>query len=195
LFGCPVADKEIEELTPLYCQQVILHAGKRAKQAYFAIMPVMMPAKDRVFYELAYITFHPVGLIEFKRVLEEQLNQQHTVQAKAKLQKRELLSGQNDLFGSAIDGVRSAVLVDTSDALPGLLLKRIFDSGGAMAVSTAVFADLLCEFNCLPQELQFAIGHLIAEGKLVNQAIKFKRRSKFVHYEKSEVLKLVRTEA
>jgi three-Cys-motif partner protein len=192
LLGPDVAGLSDKEITAAYCEKVITYAGSKKSRAFYASMPVLKPEKSRTYYELVYLTFHPTGLIEFKNLIEEHHQKQLLVQAETKARNSELRTGQSSLFLPTSDDIKQFPIGNTQAAIGALLLEKISDAGGRLVVDTQAFAKLLCEFDCLPNQLQQCIGQLLAAQQIQNlNYTGSKRKKHFVHYEKVETLAMV----
>lgn len=155
-----------------------------ARSAYVSVQD---PAKDRTKYHLVYLTSHPLGIIRFMEISEKLDLVQKQVRAATKQHKRILKSGQDELFPSheLIDEDEGRGCPDEVELF---WLKQL--SYTPTRFDSHKFADLLEETDWFAGDLQQALGHLMAQGKVLNCDAKRKRTSRFLHYENGEHLKL-----
>jgi three-Cys-motif partner protein len=187
LMGGPVTDANANTVSAIYAQQLQQFKPNAAKIQYNAVMPVLMPGKFRRFYDLVYVTHHPLGLIEFKEVTERIHKEQLDIWAQ---QQHDRKAGNLDLFGIApgdVDSKKFPIGTDAS-AIAEPFLAKLEKSNGVICFDVAVFAQMLIEFNCQPSQLQLCIKDLLERKLVKNISIKGKRTKKFVDYEKYEAI-------
>jgi three-Cys-motif partner protein len=187
LMGGPITDANVDTLSATYATQLQRYKPRGVRFQYNAVMPVLMPGKFRRFYDLVYVTHHPLGLIEFKEVTEHIHKEQLDVWAQAQHSRK---SDTLDLFGLQRGDVNPAKfpLGSNSNEITEKFLAKLNASHGVICFNVEVFAQMLIEFDCLPTQLQWCIKNLI-ESKLVrNPSIKRNRSKYFVDYQRSEFI-------
>lgn len=161
-------------------------ANAKALSGYVTILD---PTVDRTKYHLIYLTRHPKGIIEFMKQSEKLAGVQSAVRNAAKYNKQTQADRTGDLFG--IDAGQMEPSWNESNAriheLQQLWLTRIGDQH--LLVTEPVFANIICQSNCFPSELQLALRGLIERGEVLNVTAGPKLRPKnVVDYEKGETL-------
>jgi three-Cys-motif partner protein len=175
----------------IYTQGLKTVAGTTGGRLWAATVPVENPDKERTHYFLVYATHSPVGLIAFGHVAEGSRDQQAQAKASKKVRQR-CESGQGDIFGGDVSGVRAEQRINTCDQR-NAWLKRIPVAGDEIAVSCDTMAELQEECGCLPCDLQAAVRELTQEGIVEVRDVsdtQMKRRTKnAIQYEKRERLR------
>lgn len=160
----------------------------RARSAYVTVLD---PLHRRTKYHLVYLTCHPMGIVEFMDMSEKADLVQRRVRAAKQIDAREQRTGVADMFGiepqtGPADGHCSPDVVDA-------FWQRSL-AAGERRIGTAEFADILEATNWLPGELQSSLARLVKAGIVRNlDADASKRRSKPLHFDKSERLQLTRS--
>jgi three-Cys-motif partner protein len=136
------------------------------------------PGKDRVLYNLIYLTRHAKGVQVFKEQSEKLNLVQRVTQMETKIRKQEDAKGMDDLFGldhaSAIASIKDNRRVAKSHLLKAL-------SHGPLKIDIDCWADLLEISNLHPSDFQIAMGELLKDGLVKNiDADTSKRRTKFI---------------
>jgi three-Cys-motif partner protein len=193
LDNLPVDPQQREQhLLEHYRAALLGRAEAGIASAFSAYVTILDPTSDRTKYHLIYLTRHPKGIIEFMKQSEMLTRVQDAVRTAAKFNKKNRDESTGDLFG--IDPSQ----VESSLASPGNRLKCLenlwLERLGAqpLAVTEAIFADLICRSNCFPSELQLSLKALIERDQVRNIDAETKRRTKnVVNYAKGE--KLLRT--
>lgn len=185
--GLTPEEKE-EYLLTLYRKRLkeILPASRKKPRA--VSVPVLKPTIDRTLYHLVYLTRHPTGIIVFMEASEKLDLVQRRTRAQAKQEKREARSHQIELFQSA-DHIHAEKHADP-DEVKSYWLNTLTISPQRFGIEE--LADMLEETGWFESDFQAAFGDLEKEGKVKNLDATGKRRTKFVHYGKSERLIKVR---
>lgn len=164
-------------------------AGRPEYRARSAYVTVLDPLHRRTKYHLVYLTSHPTGIVEFMDISERVDLVQRQVRAAKQIDVRQQKTGVTDMFGAnpqpePADGRRSPDDVDA-------FWRRHLAAGGRR-VGTADFADILEATNWLPGELQSSLVRLVKAGAVRNlDADVTRRRTRPLHFEKSERLQLI----
>lgn len=188
LKGLSSSDRE-ERILDIYREnlksKITSNAGWPARSAYLRVLDRQ---KERTKYHLVYLTTHPRGIIEFMTISEKVEVVQKQVRGTTKLSEEEKKSGMSDLFRDDENCFQGAE--DVQDAMVAELawLSRITEC--PKIFDEKIFAEIIEETNLTPSDLQKALGKLIKENRVINLDEKGKRRSKFLHYEKHERLRL-----
>lgn len=154
-----------------------------------AYVRVLDPLKNRPKYHLVYLTRHPRGIVEFMEISEKLDLIQKRVRAETRQRQRIERTRTGELFSSEED-VREEEGHATVEEVERFWLSQLTER--PRRFGPAEFADLLEETDWFPGDLQRALGKLINQGKVRNLDADGKRRSKFLHFEKSERLQLAR---
>lgn len=172
-----------------YRAAIVDRASIEGTKALSGYVTILDPTSDRTKYHLVYLTRHPKGIIEFMTQSEKLAGVQAAVRTAAKFNKKNRENSTDDLFG--IDATQVELSSEETNQrlrnLKRLWLSRI--DSQPLAVTERVFADLICQSNCFPSELQLALRELIEHGSLRNIDADIKRRVKnVVNYEKGEMI-------
>lgn len=172
-----------------YRAALVERASIGKANAYSGYVTILDPTADRTKYHLIYLTRHPKGILEFMKQSEMLAGVQDAVRTAAKFNKKVRNDMTGDLFGIDASQVESSAI--NTDArlrdLESLWLEALDTE--PIAVTEAVFADMICMGNCFPSELQLALKTLIERGQVENLDAKTSRRSKnIVNCEKGERL-------
>jgi hypothetical protein len=157
----------------------------RARSGYVRVLD---PLKNRPKYHLVYLTTHPRGLIEFMEASDALDLVQKRVRAATKQRRRQEKTGMGELFNDA-ELVTDEEGHVSEAQVKDYWIRRL--AGGPRRVDYAEFADMLEETDWFPSDLQRALGDLIKEGRVRNLDAVGKRRTRFVHFDKGERLKLL----
>jgi hypothetical protein len=158
-------------------------------KALSGYVTILDPTSDRTKYHLIYLTRHPKGVIEFMKQSEKLAGVQDAVRTAAKFNKKNRENSTGDLFGIDANQVESSRggIKDRLESLKNLWCARL--DSGPLSVTEAVFADLICQSNCYPSELQLALKDLIEQGYAQNVDANLNRRVKnVVNYERAETI-------
>jgi three-Cys-motif partner protein len=176
-----------EFLIARYRTAIVERASIGSAKALSGYVTILDPTSDRTKYHLVYLTRHPKGIIEFMTQSEKLAGVQDAVRTAAKFNKRNRENSTGDLFGIDAAQVESSLggVNDRIENLKKLWLARLDTQ--PLSVTEAVFADLICQSNCFPSELQLALRSLMERGDVRNVDADMKRRVKnVVNYEKRE---------
>jgi three-Cys-motif partner protein len=179
------AEEREYEILKTYRKNIKLRA--KHKDSWVAYSRVIHPDKNRTKYHLIYFTTHPKGIIEFSEIAETVEKTQQKTRAEKHEAKLAQKNAMDDLFGgSGSEYVRTENNNDEIDSYWLMILKtesRKFDA--------RAFANILEHTDWSPKLLQESLGRLIKAGRIENvDDINKQRRSRFLHYEKCERLKL-----
>ena len=158
----------------------------RARSAYVTVLD---PLHRRTKYHLVYVTSHPTGIVEFMEISERVDLVQRQVRVAKQIDVRQQKTGVTDMFSAdpqtePADGRCSPEDVEA--------FWRSYLAGGERRIDTADFADILETTNWLPSELQSSLMRLVKAGSVRNvDADATKRRTRPLHFEKSERLELM----
>lgn len=158
----------------------------RARSAYVTVLD---PLHRRTKYHLVYVTCHSTGIVEFMELSERVDLVQRQVRAAKQIDVRNQRTSITDMFGAdpqpePADGRCSPEDVEA--------FWRRYLAAGERRVGTADFADILEITNWLPGELQSSLVRLVKAGAVRNlDADAAKRRTRPLHFEKSERLQLI----
>jgi three-Cys-motif partner protein len=160
-----------------------------ARSAYVRVLD---REKERAKYHLVYLTSHPHGITVFMDISEALEPVQKLVRASTKQASRIEKTGQGELWTAENMSDVNEPPVEIAE-VEQFWLGRLSDQ--PMRFREAEFADLLEETDWLPGDLQRALGNLIAVGKVCNLDAERKRRTRFLHFEKTngERLQLMRS--
>ena len=190
--GLPSADRE-KALLGIYRrnlkQLIPVQRQWRARSAYVRVLD---PVKDRPKYHLVYLTTHPRGLVEFMDASEKSDLIQKRVRADTKQRRREEKSGTPGLFVDA-DQVRAEDGHVSVEEVEEFWLKQLTHE--PRRFDQPAFAGMLEQTDWFPGDLQRALGNLMRRGLVRNLDASGKRSSRFLHFEKSERLQLVKESA
>jgi three-Cys-motif partner protein len=170
-----------------YRAAIVERATVGSAKALSGYVTILDPTSDRTKYHLVYLTRHPKGIIEFMIQSEKLAGVQDAVRTAAKFNKKNRGNSTGDLFGIDASQVEASLgeINDRLKNLEKLWLTRL--ERQPLTVTEAVFAELICQGNCFPSELQMALKGLIERGDVHNIDADLKRRTKnAVHYEKGE---------
>ncbi len=158
----------------------------RARSAYVTVLD---PLHRRTKYHLVYVTCHPTGIVEFMEISERVDLIQRQVRAAKQIDVRQQKTGVTDMFGAdpQAEPADGGCSPDDVDAFWHRHL-----AAGERRVGTADFADILEATNWLPGELQSSLVRLVKAGAVRNlDADVTRRRTRPLHFEKSERLQLI----
>jgi three-Cys-motif partner protein len=158
----------------------------RARSAYVTVLD---PLHRRTKYHLVYVTCHPTGIVEFMEISERVDLIQRQVRAAKQIDVRQQKTGVTDMFGAdpQAEPADGGCSPDDVDAF-----WRQHLAAGERRVGTADFADILEATNWLPGELQSSLVRLVKAGAVRNlDADVTRRRTRPLHFEKSERLQLI----
>ncbi|AVS63312.1 hypothetical protein C8241_17955 [Paracidovorax avenae] len=160
-------------------------SGNQPRSAYVTVLD---PLHQRTKYHLVYLTCHPMGIVEFMDMSEKADLVQRRVRAAKQIDVRERKTGVMDMFGIELqaDPVDGRCSPDAVDAFWQRHL-----AAGERRIGTAEFADILEATNWFPGDLQSSLVRLVKAGTVRNlDADASKRRTKPLHFEKAERLRL-----
>lgn len=161
-----------------------------ARSAYARVLD---PERDRPKYHLVYLTTHHRGLIEFMEASEKLDLIQKLVRADTKQRNREEKSGMQGLFDDAEQVREQDGHVGVEEVEKYWLNQLSYEP---RRFGEAEFADMLEETDWFPSDLQRALGNLMQRGLVRNLDALGKRRSRFLHFDKTgERLQLVKENA
>lgn len=163
-------------------------AGRSEYRARSAYVTVLDPLHRRTKYHLMYLTCNSTGIVEFMAIYERVDLVQRQVRAAKQIDARQQKTGVTDMFSAdpqaaPADGRCSPENVE--------VFWRTYLAVGERRVSTADFGDILETTNWLPGEVQSSLVRLVKAGAVRNlDADAIKRRTRPLHFEKSERLQL-----
>lgn len=158
----------------------------RARSAYVTVLD---PLHRRTKYHLVYVTCHSTGIVEFMGISERVDLVQRQVRAAKQIDVRQQKTGVTDMFSTdpqkePVDGRCSPEDVEA--------FWRNYLAAGERRVGTADIAEILETTNWLLSDLQSSLMRLVKAGTLRNlDADATKRRTRPLHFEKSERLQLM----
>lgn len=136
------------------------------------------PGKDRVLYNLIYLTRHPRGLQVFKDESEKLDLVQRVTQMETKLRNQEKSNGMDDMFGLD-QACATAAIVDNRSLAKDYLLGTL--ANGPLKIDLDCWADLLEVSNLYPGDFQIAMSELLKDGLVENMDVDpSRRRKKFI---------------
>jgi len=188
LLGEPL---EVQGLSPLERESLIIQTYRRNLKSRLpssnprfppraAHVQVLDPEKNRTKYHLVYLTSHPKGVIEFKRLSEPVEEAQQKIRADKRASKKQQTTGMGDLFGpeSFLDpeaGHAGAAEVDR--------FWHAYLKDGPRKIDMHAFATILEKTDWFERDLDASLVRLIKAGKVTNCSADAKRRPKHpVHY-------------
>jgi three-Cys-motif partner protein len=146
--------------------------------------PVEYADKKGNKYYLVYATHNSTGLITFAEEMEKAAKEQRDMKHMMHFTKREESSNTIDMFTNS--GVEQ---FQSSPVSVSLWLDELPDPGSEIVVDEEAWANLLEKHNCYPSTLQLALGELVKSGKFEVVGVSAKRKSRFVHPKKKEVVR------
>lgn len=148
---------------------------------------ILKPNADRVLYHLVYLTRHPKGIVKFAEATEKAEHLQRVVRIQAKRNQ----ARQSGLFSAeeeaSFAGREGASIQDVK----AYWLAKMRDK--TLLCDEACVADALRETGWLVSDIQKAFSELISEGSVENLDAQRPRRSRPVHFEKGERIRLIDT--
>jgi len=164
----------IENMTPLqreeYLIKLYLQQLKNAQPQDYgkprsAYVKVLYPLKDRTYYNLVYLTRHPLGIKIFMEESEKLDLIQKKVRAQVKHDHRIRKSGQWELFGVDNAAVIKEHVIDLSE-VKNFWLKKLSLTPKQFGLEE--LADMLEETGWFVSNFQSAFKELEIEGKVKN---------------------------
>lgn len=145
-----------------------------------ASVRILDPKKERPKYHLIYLTSHPRGIIEFKRISEDIELVQRQVRAELKQRAREKAFGMQDLFDAEKIPQSEIARVDGSAVAD---YWRRYLSHTPRRVGEEEFAQILETTDYFPSDLQRGLRDLIAAGEVRNLDARGRRPKNPLHWE------------
>ncbi len=142
---------------------------------------VLYPGKDRTFFDLIYLTRHPMGIKAFMEESEKVDIIQKMVRAKTKQEKRVERTKQLEMFDDSTDSLDEDD-IDLSEVKDFWLSKLDYSP---KRFSLEKLADMLEETDWFISHLQAAFKELQEEGKVVNIDSARIRPKNVVHFDAS----------
>ena len=158
--------------------------GFPPRSAYARILDV---EKERVKYHLVYATSHPKGIVEFMKASESAEQVQQIVREHVHFANRQQAAQMQDLFAEEVRPPQAAARAAGAE-IDLFWLK--FLAEGSRMVDLNGFAAILEETDYFPKELQASLRGLIDAGLVVNESETRRRKSRPLHYEESDILRL-----
>ena len=174
------SDERENQIISLYCERLKYSMPKDAGLPRLAHVKVLYPTKDRTFYDLVYLTRHPLGIVKFMEVSEELDIIQSKIRAIAKQNKRVEISGQTELF-SATDGTQSRNRLSELSLIKDYWIAHLTVEPKKFGL--ADLADMLEETGWFISDIQKAFKALEDEGKVKNYDTSRKRQKHVVHFD------------
>jgi three-Cys-motif partner protein len=173
-----------EEVVRRYRDQLVsTMGGTRVNKPRSFPATILNKDKNKTIYHMVYLTRHPKGIIEFSRISEKV----DILQRRVKQERQEQGNVQISLLPIEDSDLRDQFAADIED------VKRFWMShlaGKATSYNEAKLADWLEETGWLESDFQNAFKELLDEKKVENLGDTSKRRrSRFVHFDKSEELR------
>ena len=154
--------------------------GSNKPRSYYAT--ILDKDKNRTKYHMVYLTRHPKGIVEFAKLSEKT----EILQRRVRMQREEDRSGQSNLFPLKDSEIRDQFSADIED-VKKFCLDHLNEEESVY--NEVDLADWLEESGWLESDLQAAFKELAKEGKVENMDMQRKRRTRFVHFDKSEHLR------
>jgi three-Cys-motif partner protein len=152
-------------LTNLYLKQLKAVQPQDYGKPRSAYVKVLYPLKDRTYYNLVYLTRHPLGIKVFMEESEKLDLIQKKVRAQAKHEHRIRKSGQSELFGVDDAAAAKNSITDLSEVKKFWLQKLLFTP---KQFGLEELADMLEETGWFISNFQSAFQELENEGKVKN---------------------------
>jgi len=150
-------------LIRLYRNSLKQEAARYNEEPWSARVRVLYPSKDRTFFDLIYLTRHPLGIKAFMEESEKVDIIQKRVRAKTKQQKRIEKSGQLELFDDSDQ--TNETEIDLTEGKE-YWLSKLGDTPKRFGLNE--LADMLEETDWFVSYLQAAFKELQKEGKVKN---------------------------
>jgi len=140
-----------------------------------AYVNVEQPGKDRVLYNLIYLTRHARGLEVFKTEAEKLDIVQRVTQMETKLRQQQAVNGMGDLFGHGRE-VAELTIEDNRNQAKNHIIDIL--SAGPTKIDLEMWADWLEKTDLYPRDFQLAMKELVKEKVVINQNANVGRRTK-----------------
>jgi hypothetical protein len=182
---------EVEDLDPLVRERKVIRSYRAAlsnvdPSIRTAYVRVKSPQKERVNYQLVYVTKHPKGINVFMKESEKAERKDQPIIRAAAANRS---SSQATLFSvEEVAGKQSRV---PKEDLRRFWLEILSEEPKKFTEDD--LAEFLEKTDCFPGELQEALGDLKEENLVKNLDQKGSRRKNHVDFEKGERLKSVQT--
>ena len=158
-------DKREEYLVRLYRNRLKQATAPHEREPRTARVSVLYPSRDRTFYDLVYLTRHPLGIRAFMEESEKVDIVQRKVRARTKQDKRIVRTRQLEMFDDSIHRPDNSEDMDLSEVKSYWLSKLTFTP---KAFGLEELADMLEETDWFISHLQAAFRELQMESKVMN---------------------------
>lgn len=175
-------DREID-IVKSYAENLKAHMVSSPAKARAFYSTVLDKDKNRTKYHMVYLTHHPKGIVEFGRMTAKA----EILQKKVRIQSRAARGGQGLLFPVEDSESGDEQIVDY-DTVKEYILGKF--SNTTRKFNEADLADMIEETGWLEGVFQTGFQRLIADGIVENLDMGNARKTRFVHFEKNERLRL-----
>ena len=148
------------------------------------MFPVEYAFRNGTKYYMVYVTHNPRGLIAFSEESEKCLNEQRQIKYITGQKRRECRTAVEDMFLEAIPEKWGP-----GEVLQSPWLKVLPNIGSEVVVDQNFWSNLIEDCAYLPKQLQNDLGSLVKNGVLEVVGATNKRRSIFVRWKDSEVVR------
>ncbi|MBN2285193.1 MAG: three-Cys-motif partner protein TcmP [Tissierellales bacterium] len=173
------ADEKENKIISLYCNRLKYSNPDDPDIPRLAHVKVLYPTKDRTFYDLVYLTRHPLGIIKFMEVSEKLDIIQNKIRAIAKQNKRVEISGQTELFSANV-GTKKRNRLSELSQIKDYWLEHLTTTPQRFGLTA--LANILEDTGWFISDIQKAFKELESEGIVKNYDSYRKRPKNIVHF-------------
>jgi three-Cys-motif partner protein len=172
-------DEKENKIISMYCERLKKSSQDITDVPRLAHVKVLYPTKDRTFYDLVYLTRHPLGIVKFMEVSEKLDIIQDNIRNIAKQNKKIESSGQTELFSATV-GMQNKTRSLELSLIKEYWLELL--SAEPRRYGLVDLADMLEKYGCFISDIQKAFKELEKEGKVKNYDSNRKRPKNVVHF-------------
>lgn len=180
-----------ERMSPIQREELITRCyrdkikGICNSESWTAKVRILDREKSRPKYHLIYLTHHPLGMEKFVVQAEKNDQLQSSLHYMLKEEKKADEYGITDLFADQEPQAESRP--DNSELVTQSVISNL-PLNQPTKFNRKIMASVLDETDCTIPELQNALKSMLDRGILQTTVDYSKRRTKFIHFEKSEIV-------